>query len=300
MRRRPVVDEGGGEKWLLTYADLISVLLVFFIILYAMSNVDQEKFEKLVGSLASAFQGIGSFAGTSTVQGSPGGTGVMARFTSQVEQTVTRGGVGTGGSSSSKIKKDFQYISNQIDELVTANGLEDKVSVEQTAEGIVVNLAGDLLFLTTRADLRPESYFVLDAVSDILQNLTNDVRVEGHTDSIPPQNEAFPTNWHLSGARALSVLQFLEQFGRIDRDRLHYAGWSDLRPFGPNDTLEGRLSNRRASIVILCPDESSASSARGLSAGESEPAPPAEAGRAIEPAAGLPGPTTGAGEAQSP
>ena len=222
----------------------------------------------------------------------------MSRFTSQVEESVTRGGgVGTGGGSksSSKVTRDFQYISNRIDELVTARGLEDKVSVEQTAEGIVVNLAGDLLFLTTRADLRPESYFVLDTVAEVLQTLTNDLRIEGHADSIPPQNDVFPTNWHLSGARALSVLQFMEQFGRIDRDRLHYTAWADQKPVGDNKTLEGRLKNRRASIVILYPDRFSAESAgdlsSGVASGESE---------TIEPVTGLPAPLPATADTESP
>lgn len=269
MKRKVEAEKENAERWVLTYADLITLLAVFFLVLYAMANVDSAKFEKLAGSLASAFQGVGIFAGQSSVKGSTGGEGILARFTSQVEKSVTKGGgqgmTGGGTPSKSAIKQDFQYISNQIDQLVTARGLEDKISVERSAEGIVVNLAGDLLFLTARADLRPEAFFVLDAVAELIRPLPNQLRIEGHTDSVPPVNEVYPTNWHLSGARALAVLQFIEQFGKIPRERMHYTGWADLRPVGSNDTLEGRLQNRRASIVILYPDAAQAEAGSDLS-----------------------------------
>ena len=292
MKPKPVVEKDTSMRWLLTYADMVSCLLVFFIVLYAMANVDQEKFEKLVGSLASAFNGLGTYSGQSNIDRASGQS-IMARFSAaKVEQSVTRGGgIGSGGGTrtKSKILDDFQYISNRIDEVVTAHGLEDKVSVERSSEGIVVNLAGDLLFLTTRADLRPESYFVLDTVAELVQPLTNHVRIDGHTDSIPPQNDAFPTNWHLSGARALAVLQFMEQFGRIDRARLHYSAWADLKPVGDNSTLSGRLQNRRASIVILYPDKVAASSAESLNPATST-GPTSTTNPSTETVTGLPAP----------
>lgn len=293
MKRKIEAEKENSERWLLTYADLITLLTVFFLVLYAMANVDSAKFEKLAGSLASAFDGVGIFAGQASVKGDTGGEGILARFTSQVEQSVTQGGgqgvTGGGTPSKSKVQQDFQYISNLVDELVTANGLQDKVSVERSAEGIVVNLAGDLLFLNARADLRPESYFVLDAVAALIQPLPNMIRIEGHTDSIPPLNETFPTNWHLSGARALSVLQFLEQFGKIPRDRMHYTAWADLKPVEQNDTLEGRLKNRRASIIVLYPDEAQSAAAGALKEDLSNVKPLPEQGGRLAPAGDLPG-----------
>jgi len=291
MKPKPAVEKDVSMRWLLTYADMVSCLLVFFIVLYAMANIDQEKFEKLVGSLASAFNGLGTYAGQSNIDRASGQS-IKAQFSAKEEQSVTRGGgIGSGGGSRtrSKVLEDFQYISNRIDEVVTAHGLEEKVSVERSSEGIVVNLAGDLLFLTTRADLRPESYFVLDAVAELVQPLANHVRIDGHTDSIPPQNDAFPTNWHLSGARALAVLQFMEQFGRIDRARLHYSAWADLKPAGDNSTLSGRLQNRRASIVILYPDQVAASSVGNLNPTTSA-APTSTANPSTETVRGLPAP----------
>lgn len=251
-------EEGGDERWLITYADLITLLLVLFLILYSIANLDAEKFKRLKGSLASAFDGIGIFAGQSTVTGDTGGEGILARFSSVVENVVSKGGGpdSEGGATQSKtsVEHDFEYINNQIDQLVTAAGLQDKVSVERTSEGIVLNLAGDLLFLNARAELRADSIFVLDRVAEILLFLPNQIRIEGHTDVIPPSDPIYPTNWHLSGARALAVLQFLEEFGKIPADRMHYTAWADLKPVGDNDTLEGRLQNRRASIVVLYPD----------------------------------------------
>lgn len=254
---------GGHERWLITYADLITLLTVFFITLYSFANADLDKFEKLAGSLANTFHNVGILPGTKPVpEAIGGGDGILAAFESKVGEAASDG-LGTraagGGETAVAAQReaDFQYISNEIARLVTARGVADRVSVTQNQEGIVINLTGDLLFFNARADLRPESFPVLDGVAEILRQLTNPVRIEGHTDSIPPQNPEFPTNWHLSGARALAVLQFLEQFGGIERDRLHYQAWADLKPVADNSVLEGRLQNRRASVVILYPDRQS-------------------------------------------
>ncbi len=257
IKRKQGGEEESSERWLITYADLITLLLVLFLILYSIANIDAEKFKRLKGSLASAFDGIGIFAGQSNVTGDTGGEGILARFSSAVENVVSEGGGpdSEGGATltETSVEQDFQYINNQIDELVTATGLQDKVSVQRTAEGIVINLAGDLLFLNARAELRAESIFVLDRIAQILAPLPNQLRIEGHTDIIPPADPIYPTNWHLSGARALAVLQFLEEFGRIPPDRMHYTAWADLKPVADNNTLEGRQQNRRASIVVLFP-----------------------------------------------
>ncbi len=258
LKRKVEGGEGGDERWLITYADLITLLLVLFLILYSIANIDNEKLKRLQGSLASAFDGVGIFAGQSNVTGDTGGEGILARFSSAVENVVSKGGgPDTEGGATQKetsIEQDFEYINNQIDDLVTAAGIQDKVSVQRTAEGIVLNLAGDLLFLNARAELRAESIFVLDRIAQILAPLPNQIRVEGHTDIIPPLDPVYPTNWHLSSARALAVLQFLEEFGRIPAERMHFSAWADLKPVADNDTLEGRQQNRRASIVILYPN----------------------------------------------
>ncbi len=253
------------ERWLITYADLITLLTVMFLTLYSFANADLEKFQKLAGSLASSFENVGILPGTKPAPPQVGGgDGILAAFETQVGETLASGlGTRSGAQGISDVDvdaerdADFKYISNEIAEIVTARGLSDRVSVEQNQEGIVINLAGDLLFLNARPDLRPESFPVLDGVADILKDLPNQIRVEGHTDAIPPQNPEYPTNWHLAGARALAVLQFLEQFGDLERDRLHYQAWADLRPVADNATLDGRLKNRRASIVILYPDRRS-------------------------------------------
>jgi chemotaxis protein MotB len=278
-------EEGGDERWLITYADLITLLLVLFLILYSIANLDNEKFKRLKGSLASAFDGIGIFAGQSSVTGGTGGEGILARFSSVVENVVSKGGgpgdAGGATLSETSVEQDFEYISNQIDELVTAFGLQDMVSVERTSEGIVLNLAGDLLFLNARAELRSESFFVLDRIAEILRPLPNQIRIEGHTDSIIPFDQTFPTNWHLSGARALAVLQFLEEFGKIPTTRMHFTGWADLHPVADNDTLEGRLQNRRASIVVLYPQRDQAAGADALNEEILKPQPEPATGTAI-------------------
>ena len=159
IKRKQGGEEESSERWLITYADLITLLLVLFLILYSIANIDAEKFKQLKGSLASAFDGIGIFAGQSNVTGDTGGEGILARFSSAVENVVSEGGGpdSEGGATltETSVEQDFQYINNQIDELVTATGLQDKVSVQRTAEGIVINLAGELLFLMPARNCAP-------------------------------------------------------------------------------------------------------------------------------------------------
>ena len=263
-RRRKAEEHVNHERWLVTYADLITLLTVFFIVLYSVTNADLEKFQRLAGSLANAFDTVGALPGSKPVKPAVGGgDGILSIFESQVGDTAN-GGVGVsnvGQRGESDVQnnrdEDFRFISTEIAKLVTARGLTDRVSVTQNQEGIVINLAGDLLFFNARADLRPESFPVLDRIAELLQPLPNPIRIEGHTDSISPKNPAFLTNWHLSGARALGVLQFLEQFGELERGRLHFQAWADLKPVANNESLDGRLRNRRASIVILYPDRKS-------------------------------------------
>ena len=236
-RRRKHEEHVNHERWLVTYADLITLLTVFFIVLYSFTTADLEKFQRLAGSLANAFDTVGALPGSKPVKPAiGGGDGILTIFESQVGDAAN-GGIGASSSGRpgesdvhTKREEDFRFISTEIAELVTARGLAERVSVTQYQEGIVINLTGDVLFLNARADLRPQSFPVLDRIGELLQPLPNQIRIEGHTDSISPKDPAFPTNWHLSGARALAVLQFLEQFGELERGRLHFQAWADLKP----------------------------------------------------------------------
>jgi len=237
------------ERWLLTYADLITLLLILFIMLYSMSNIKIQEFEAIAGALARAFN-------TSVFRG---------------EDVVTVAGAGGGQTVNAEQQEaqqqQFQQVSQQIDDALRAQGLANKVSVLNSKDGIVISLQGNLLFFTGRADIRPEAFDVLDQVALLVRDLPNVLRVEGHTDDLPTNTVAYPTNWELSVARATAIARYLIDYGGIAPSRIQVVGYGPYRPIADNATAEGRAKNRRADIVIIYDDRVSAASAPQLKGG---------------------------------
>jgi chemotaxis protein MotB len=223
---------GGMERWLLTYADLITLLLIFFIIMYSMSSINKVKFDQLVQMLSQSFGGSKS---------------VVAMYNNGVmEKTFYPSQVRTKEQKSLYVK--------------TVSALQKEIQskdVRVTADkrGIVISLNSDFYFPSGSADLRDSATIVLSKLSTIFQALPNDIRVEGHTDSIPiaptsPLAQRFPTNWELSSQRAVNVVRVFEKTG-LEKGRVCASAFADTRPIKPNETLEGRAFNRRVEIVIL-------------------------------------------------
>ena len=239
IRRQPEHHED-LQRWLLTYADMITLLMLFFIILYAMSTVDTAKYTQLAQALASVFNG-GEF--TIFDQNTTGGVGVLEGVTSG-QKVVSRGAgkrQGTGGQSTLQT----QALSS-LQNLVKSG----RVQVIPTDRGFAISLTSDLYFASASAQLGADAMPVLQEVSDFLARIPNSVIVEGHTDSVPPDPKKWVSNWQLSGERAFSVLQALEDYG-VQSDRLSATAYGDTRPVQSNDTPEGRSYNRRVDIVIV-------------------------------------------------
>ncbi|HVO39814.1 MAG TPA: OmpA family protein [Spirochaetia bacterium] len=241
IRRPPEHHEDLG-RWLLTYADMITLLMLFFIILYAMSNVDTAKYEQLAQALASVFNG-GEF--TIFDQNTTGGAGVLPGVISG-QRVESRGGgkrAGTGGQSTLRT----QALSS-LQNLVKSG----RVRVIPTDRGFAISLTSDLYFDSASADLKADMMPVLQEVSDFLARIPNSVIVEGHTDNVPPDGKKWASNWQLSAERALAVLQALQDYG-VAPDRMSASAYGDTRPVQSNDTPEGRSYNRRVDIVIVEP-----------------------------------------------
>jgi chemotaxis protein MotB len=239
IRRQPEHHED-LMRWLLTYADMITLLMLFFIILYAMSNIDTAKYTQLAQALASVFNG-GEF--TIFDQNTPGGVGVLPGVTSgqKVESRGAGKRQGTGGQS----MLQTQALSS-LQNLVKSG----RVRVIPTDRGFAVSLTSDLYFASASAQLGADAMPVLQEVSDFLAKIPNSVIVEGHTDNVPPDAKKWASNWQLSGERAVSVLQALEDYG-VPSERMSATAYGDTRPVQSNDTPEGRSYNRRVDIVIV-------------------------------------------------
>jgi chemotaxis protein MotB len=239
-RRRGGHGEGGHEnteRWLLTYSDLITLLMVFFVVLYSMSRADGAKFASLSAALQQAFN-VGVLTGP---QAGPGrGRGVMP------PQDF-------GGMPQPVQGEDFNRMRTQMIQVAEGLSAPGAITVTPSREGIVVSMSGSALFDSGRADLKPTGAELLLRLGDELRRMPNEVRVEGHTDNIPISTALYASNWELSSARSVAVARFLAEVAGVQPQRLSAIGYGEHRPVADNHTREGRARNRRADIVILYP-----------------------------------------------
>jgi chemotaxis protein MotB len=230
-----------GERWLLTYADMITLLMLFFIILYSMSTVNPAKYEELSQALSNVFN-AGEFSIFDT-RGA-GGPGILGGVSpgQRVQGKQSGRNAGTGGMSVMRTNA-ISALQNLIK--------SGKVIVIPTENGFAISLVADLYFGSASAALSPDAMPVIQQVADFLGQIPNSIVVEGHTDTISPDRKLWPGgNWQISSERSIAVLQTLEDYG-IPSGRLSVAAFGEQRPVQSNDTPEGRAYNRRVDIVVV-------------------------------------------------
>jgi len=233
------------ERWLITYADMITLLMVFFIVMFSMANTDLKNFQKVAQSLRSAFNVGGTSPATSIIGTSDGGASASGDASAPLVF-----------NSLPPNRRDFVRISTELTTYAESLHASGDISINMTMEGIIISLSEKLVFEPGQANLRPEVESVLDKVVELLKPLENKVRVEGHTDNIPTNNPVYPTNWELSVLRAVSVVRYLTEKGRLPGDRIQAAGSAEFKPLAPNDTRDNRALNRRVDIIIIYPGDS--------------------------------------------
>jgi chemotaxis protein MotB len=227
-------------RWLLTYADMITLLMLFFIILFAMSSLNQAKYSELAQALSSVFNG-----GNLTVfdTRNNGCAGLLEGVAPGKRIAARQGGRASAAGGQSLLRNQaLSYLQT----LIKAG----KVRVVPTERGFAISLVSDMYFATASATLGAAAYPVLQEVSDFLAQIPNSIEVEGHTDNIPPDQKKWSSNWQLSSERAITILQTLEDYG-IPPDRLSATAFGSTRPIQTNDTAEGRAYNRRVDIIIV-------------------------------------------------
>jgi chemotaxis protein MotB len=213
------------ERWLLTYADLITLLLAFFVVMYSMSQVDAKKFGKMAEALNGVLKGGDNLIKTGTDNGKTG-HGLLKL-----------------GS--------LNMIQKQIEEKFKEVGKENTVKTEITERGLVVHIMESALFREASAKLEPRAMTTLDLIAEKIANLPNHVRIEGHTDDRPINTAVFPSNWELSSARATAVVRYFINSHAIAPDRISALGYGEFRSVKPNNSIENRAQNRRVDIVVL-------------------------------------------------
>jgi len=241
VRRRRSSESSPPPNWLTTYGDMVTLLMTFFVLLFALSTVNQPKFEAIAHSLQATF-GVAPAGGPGALPGS---------------RSVLPGGGPLEMNTASKEEAQLSQIRTRLSQYVTENNLSDLVSVDADARGLLIRFSDQVLFDLGKADLRPEATAVLDKVGEAIEDIPNGIRIEGHTDDLPINTPRFPTNWDLSAARAVAVLQYLSRTHRIPKNRLSIAGYGEYRPVARNDSEANRRLNRRVDVVILSMEQSS-------------------------------------------
>lgn len=245
-------EHENSERWLLTYADMITLLVAFFIMLYSMSVMNQAKFQQLAISVRSGF-GQSAIGGAPTVFARGGGTNGTPTIINSSKSTPQSNDDFVKDARQRQDSDGLDKAYQAVKAYIQKNGLEDAMHVVRNERGVVVTVMTDkMLFAPGQADLRPEELALLNTVGDVIQKAVpqNPVRVEGHTDSLPIHTLRFPSNWELSTTRATTVLRYFEARG-IGAQRLEAGGYADQRPITANDTDVHRAQNRRVEIVIL-------------------------------------------------
>jgi chemotaxis protein MotB len=231
-------EHENAERYMLTYSDMITLLMTLFVVLYAQSKVDTVKFNALAESLSAAFSSV---SGVQAMEGEGG------HSLSPTDAILTPG-PGKGLSPKVSSKKD-PFLEKARSTLSTSIRT-GSISVSTEARGIVLALAGDTFFKVGSATLEEGSIDTLSKVAELLRSLPNPIAVEGHSDnSLMARDDPFGSNLMLSAARAVSVAEALELLD-LPKERVSATGFGDAKPARPNDTPEGRAANRRVEILI--------------------------------------------------
>lgn len=234
----PAQKKAGGERWLLTYADLITLLLIFFVVMYALSNVSAKKFQAVAISLAQAMGGAQSMMPNPGASLAPGMSG-----SDPLE--------GIDSAMEAAEHMNLEQIRQELQDFIDQSGLGGKVTVNMEERGVVLSFQDVALFPLGSAEITPVAKEIIAKAGQILIKGPWYIRVEGHTDNLPIRTSQYPSNWELSVARSTSVVQELIRELHFNPQRLSATGYGEYRPKAPNDSEQNRQTNRRVDLVIL-------------------------------------------------
>lgn len=253
-RRRRQEEHENHERWLVSYADFITLLFAFFVVMYSISSINDGKYRVLSNTLTEAFV-------TATRSDDPIQVGEELRSLEpqigelvvsqpQNEATLSDPLAEEQRGGSQVDTKTLDAIQRELAEAFSEYSDQGLVNVTRTARGVEVEMKSNMLFESGSARLSREALKALRKVILIVKPLTNLVNVEGHTDNVPISTVSFPSNWELSAARSASVVHYFAKLG-VDSSRMAAIGYGEFRPLSGNDTEEGRRNNRRVNLLIM-------------------------------------------------
>lgn len=234
------------DRWLVSYADFITLLFAFFVVLYAFAKADQKKQQQISIAVDSAFRSLGVFPGSSLRPGTGGagqaGTEQMAQAINAVMHEEIL--------SPRRVKDDLEHIRTELQQKLASQIAQNSVSIQLGPDGLVISLREAGFFNSGSATPRPDTLATLNEIALSLSQTPYNVRIEGHTDNIPIHNDQFDSNWELSSARATHIARLFLDLHAMPPDRLSAAGYAEFHPVADNATAEGRADNRRVDLVV--------------------------------------------------
>jgi chemotaxis protein MotB len=259
--RRHREEPANHEAWAIPYGDLITLLLAFFVVMYAVSSVNEGKYRVLSDALSAEFRGTPKSMEPIQVGEKQRGEGADIAM-SIVQQEMLRSQPRDllmshqdelKAAAEKKAAEELDRVAGDVESAMSSLIKANLLAVKRQGLSVEVEIQTDILFGSGAASLSPMATGVLVQLADAIKPFNNPVRVEGHTDNVPINTAAFPSNWELSAARAAKVVQLFSKHG-VDPKRLTVIGVGENRPLQNNDTPEGRNANRRVVLVILGTD----------------------------------------------
>ena len=227
-------SKGDGAAWMATFADMMTLLLTFFVLLISFASMDVIKFQMMLGSVKDAM---------GVQYQHPGAIPAVSTTPVQLSETE--------GSTKLDLMKENISILNAIRQSIEEAQLEGLVEAELSERGVIIRVKGQVLFDLGDAALRQEGLPLLDTIAGLSEEFDTSLMIEGHTDGLPISTSQYPSNWELSTARAISAMRYFVRADLMPSERLGVAGYADVRPVAPNDTPENRARNRRIEFVFV-------------------------------------------------
>jgi len=239
MRARVPRSRVGHDRWLVSYADFVTLLFGFFVVLYAFARTDQKKQVQVVQAIDSAFRSMGVFSDSN--QTARAQDAAQAANAAMDEELLTP----------MQVKYDLDRVRQDLTQTLAKQIATHTVALEMGRDGLVISLREAGFFDSGSAMPKAEALPTLRQIADRLGATPYDLRIEGHTDNVPIHNAEFDSNWELSSARATHIARLFLEMKAIPPDRLSAAGYAEFHPVASNDTAAGRAENRRVDLVVL-------------------------------------------------
>ena len=251
-------EHDNTERWMVSYADFVTLLFAFFTCLYAISSVDAAKMGQMVTSIRESFGGM-IFSGNVNMiplsNSDGGGTGILVNI--PVNSTAESAAESEKGSAAAKVilsgDADMGRLKRALESMLSEEIRKNVVRIRLEARGLVMELGEDGMFDSGSDVIRPDRISTLDTIATALMNFGNNIRIEGHADSVPINTPRFPSNWHLASARATTVINRMVTHYGMSPDLLSVTSFGEYKPVASNATAEGRARNRRVEIVVMNP-----------------------------------------------